>query len=85
MNDITNNSTNRQVGFLNDHLGHGSSMRIMSMVALAAAIVFGLIVLLHPDANGLNGLYLTIAFLIAAFVPKALQKFAEAKFPPSAN
>lgn len=83
MSSSNNNSISPHVGFLDDHLGHGSSMRIMSMVALAAAIAFGLIVLLHPNANDLNGLYLTIAFLIAAFVPKALQKFAEAKFPPS--
>ena len=56
-------------------------MRLMSMVALVAAIMFGLITLLHSSANDENGLYLTAAFLVAAFAPKALQKFAEAKFP----
>lgn len=70
-------------GYLTDDKGHPSSMRLMSFVALSAAIAFGLIVLLHEGANALNGLYLTIAFLLAAFAPKALQKFAEAKFPPS--
>lgn len=56
-------------------------MRLMSMTALIAAIVFGLITLLHDEANDANGLYLTASFLIAAFAPKALQKFAEAKVP----
>lgn len=69
-------------GYLNDDHGHPSSMRLMSMIALIAAITFGLITLLHDKANDVNGLYLTALFLIAAFAPKALQKFAEAKFPP---
>ncbi len=70
-------------GFLEDDQGHPSSMRLMSAVALIASIVFGLLTILHPVASkGINGLYITIAFLLAAFAPKALQKFAEAKFPP---
>ena len=74
------NQTN--AGYLTDHTGQPSSMRLMSIVALLAAITFGLIVLLHPAAaNNANGLYLTTSFLLAAFAPKALQKFAEAKFP----
>ena len=76
-------SSDGKHGYLTDDNGHPSSMRLMSFVALLAAIVFGLIVLLHEGANDLNGLYLTIAFLLAAFAPKALQKFAEARFPPS--
>ena len=70
-------------GYLTDDHGHPSSMRLMSMVALMAAIAFGLITLLHEEANGINGVYLTVSFLLAAFAPKALQKFAEAKFPSS--
>lgn len=70
-----------QHGYLTDHKGSPSSMRLMSAIALGAAIVFGLIVLLHPEADDVNGLYLTVSFLLAAFAPKALQKFAEAKFP----
>jgi len=69
-------------GFLKDNEGNPSSMRLMSVVALIASITFGLITILHPVASkGINGLYITIAFLLAAFAPKALQKFAEAKFP----
>ncbi len=69
-------------GYLEDHEGNPSSMRLMSVTALIASIAFGLIVTLHSGAsNNENGLYITIAFLLAAFAPKALQKFAEAKFP----
>ena len=68
--------------YLEDNVGNPSSMRLMSMVALISSIAFGLITVLNKaaDSNG-NGLYITIAFLIAAFAPKALQKFAESKFP----
>lgn len=70
----------KEHGYLTDHLGQPSSMRLMSMVALMAAIGFGLIALLHQAANGENGLYFTVSFLLAAFAPKALQKFAESNF-----
>ncbi len=79
--DSQNNRTAH--GYLTDDQGHPSSMRLMSMVALIAAIAFGLITLLHASANDENGLYLTASFLVAAFAPKALQKFAESKFPQS--
>ena len=78
-----NNKTTH--GYLTDDHGNPSSMRLMSIVALIAAIMFGLITLLHHEANDQNGLYLTGLFLIAAFAPKALQKFAEAKFPQPAS
>ena len=73
-----------KTGFLEDHQGNASSMRLMSITALVASIGFGLISVLHPAArDDANGLYITMAFLLAAFAPKALQKFAEAKFPQS--
>lgn len=67
--------------FLEEAPGQQSSIRVMSFIALLASIAFGLITLLHPEANDANGLYLTSFFLIGAFAPKALQKFAEAKLP----
>lgn len=68
--------------YLEDDKGNPSSMRLMSMVALIASIAFGIITIFHTvDGKNLNGLYITFAFLLAAFAPKALQKFAEAKFP----
>jgi hypothetical protein len=73
----------RKTGFLEDDQGNPSSMRLMGAIALIASIVFGLLTTLHPVANkGTNGLYITMAFLLGAFAPKALQKFAEVKFPP---
>ncbi|WP_419949161.1 hypothetical protein [Candidatus Palauibacter sp.] len=75
----------RKTGFLEDHHGNPSSMRLMSITSLVASIIFGVLSVLHPGARGeTNGLYITMAFLVAAFAPKALQKFAEARFPTSA-
>lgn len=70
----------QKAGFLQEDNGNNSSMRLMSFVALIASIVFGLITILHKDA-GVNGLYITFGFLLAAFAPKALQKFAEKRIP----
>lgn len=75
-------------GYLTDDHGHPSSMRLMSMLALVAATAFGLITVLAKEVNHENGLYITVLFVLAAFAPKALQKFAEARFPqpmPSAS
>ena len=79
----TTPQTRPKPGFLEDDRGNPSSMRLMSIIALIGSIVFGLVSILHPVANkGANGLYITMAFLLAAFAPKALQKFAEMRVPP---
>ncbi len=69
-------------GFLKDATGKPSSMRLMSIVALFASIWFGWITL-HTSSStaGENGLIITGSFLLAAFAPKALQKFIEDYFP----
>ena len=54
--------------------GKYSTMRAMSFIALIAAIVFGAITITSKDSEGK---YITTAFLVAAFAPKAVQKFAE--------
>ena len=70
------------VGFFQEDNGNKSSMRLMSIVALIASIVFGVLTVLGAGgANGQNGIYITFGFLLAAFAPKAVQKFAE-KLPP---
>ena len=79
---VTETEITEEPGFLDDNQGNSSSMRLMSVVALIASIGFALITILASGVNVDNGLYITMAFLIAAFAPKALQKFAEAKFPP---
>ncbi|MGB8691338.1 MAG: hypothetical protein WCD53_29005 [Microcoleus sp.] len=59
--------------FQEDH-GKYSTMRAMSFIALIAAIVFGAMTMTGKDSEGK---YITTAFLVAAFAPKAVQKFAE--------
>ena len=73
-------AVNGKSGFPGDRHGKRSSMRLTSLPALAAAFVFGLITLLCPRTDDEKGLYLSAFFLIAAFAPKAIQKFAEAEF-----
>jgi hypothetical protein len=69
------------VGFFQEDNGNYSSMRLMSMVALIAAVMFGTLTIFGAGGpnNAGNGIYITSAFLIAAFAPKAVQKFAEQK------
>jgi hypothetical protein len=67
-------------GFLEEEPGRKSSMRAMSFIALFASIMFGIISLLFATADTQQtGIFLTFGFLLAAFAPKALQKFAETK------
>jgi len=76
-----------KVGFLEEKKGVRSSMRLMSMVALIASIAFGGITISitanSSDGNSSSrdardtGVFITFGFLLAAFAPKALQKFAE--------
>ncbi|MEG4247615.1 hypothetical protein QUB37_20600 [Microcoleus sp. AT3-A2] len=60
--------------FLQENNGHYSAMRAMSFIALIAAIGFGAITITSKNADGK---YITTSFLVAAFAPKAVQKFAE--------
>lgn len=69
------------VGFFEEDNGNKSSMRLMSFTALLASISFGLITILLEGSDS-DGVYITFGFLIAAFAPKAVQKFAEQKIPP---
>jgi hypothetical protein len=67
-------------GFLKDADGKPSSMRLMSLIALFASIYFAWMTL-HSATSSQNGVYITTAFLLAAFAPKALQKFIENYYP----
>ena len=57
-------------------------MRLMSFLSLLAAIIFGVLTVLVKEVNGNNGIFIGFGFLLAAFAPKALQKFAETKINP---
>ncbi len=63
------------VGFLDDDEGNASSMRLMSIISLLAAIGFGYMELMEKVSPP----YITAMFLLGAFAPKALQKFIEDK------
>jgi hypothetical protein len=74
-------------GFFQEANGTYSSMRLMCFIAILAAIVFGLLTILlaaNGKSDGSNGIYITFGFLISAFAPKAVQKFAEQKIPAMA-
>ncbi len=65
--------------FFEDDRGNNSSIRLMSFVALLASIIFGLLTILF-EREGITpagGIYITFGFLLAAFAPKTVQKFAE--------
>ena len=65
----------KKPGFLDDNAGNPSSMRAMCGVSLAAAIAFGY-VSVTGDGTGSD---IILWFLVGAFAPKAVQKFAENK------
>jgi hypothetical protein len=67
-------------GFLQEDNGNNSMMRLMSVVCLLAALAVSGIMVLKSDP-GFNGLYIFTTYMIAAFAPKAVQKFAEQKMP----
>ncbi len=74
-----NETERKRAGLFEEDNGKISSMRLMSFIALIAAIIFGFLTILLKDGNASNGIYITFGFLLAAFAPKALQKFAETK------
>ena len=73
-------------GYFQEDNGSFSAMRLMCFIALAGAVAVATagVALAWagkpiPDATG----FFT-GFLVAAFAPKAVQKFAETKVPPPA-
>lgn len=75
-----------KTGYTTDSTGKPSAMRAMSFVALGTAVVFGATIIAKPlwapeSPTSLDGVYLTTMFLVAAFAPKAVQKFAEIRVP----
>lgn len=82
----TTASNREKIGFFEDDNGARSSMRLMSVIALVAAILFEFLTLwlaYHGKSDGGNGIILTFGFLMSAFAPKVVQKFAEQKISPT--
>ncbi len=71
--DSTQNNNKR---FLSDDHGNPSSMRLMSMLALIVAAGLAFVEVMGWGSNG-SKTELVLYFLVAAFAPKAVQKFAE--------
>ena len=65
-----------KAGMLHDDTGKMSTMRVMSFMALLASMGAGYMTLVIETAAE-TGFQITGAFLLAAFAPKALQKFFE--------
>ena len=68
-------------GWFTDKNGNPSSVRFMALGALLMAIALAVIEV-HGWGSGQEKNELVLYFLAAAFVPKAIQKFAEGKKPP---
>ncbi|MDE0103139.1 MAG: hypothetical protein OXN89_12235 [Bryobacterales bacterium] len=62
--------------FITDDEGNVSSMRLMSLLALAVAAALAAVEV-FGWGSGESRTELVLYFLIAAFAPKAIQKFAE--------
>ena len=62
--------------YMTDDNGNPSSMRLMSMLALVVAAILAFAQVFGWGA-GMDKTELVLYFLIAAFAPKAVQKFAE--------
>ena len=69
----------REAGVFSEDNGNSSAMRVMCFMSLLASMGFGTITIIMSGANVVHGVYITMAFLLGAFAPKALQKFAEQK------
>ena len=65
-------------GWFTDKNGNPSSVRFMALGALVMAIALASIEV-HGWGSGQEKNELVLYFLAAAFVPKAIQKFAEGK------
>jgi hypothetical protein len=66
-----------KVGFFEEKPGVKSSMRLMSFLSLLAAMGMGVLTLYSEGSA--DGLMITFGFLLGAFAPKTVQKFAEQK------
>ncbi len=72
-------------GYLTDHNGKPSNMRLMATLSIVVAIgltaLVGLIIYQGQEAQDLSFLFnLILVWIVAAFAPKAVQKYIEGTF-----
>lgn len=70
-------------GVLDDHSGKPSLTRRMSVASFVMAIVIAFIVLISegPESIRSPDVYIFSVFVLGAFAPKVVQRFAERSFP----
>ena len=76
MSDTNHDTANVRKGWMTDDKGNLSSMRLMSLLSLIVA-AFLAAVEVFGWGSGESKTELVLYFLVAAFAPKAVQKFAE--------
>ena len=64
--------------FFQEDNGSQSSMRLMCFLSLLASMAFAALTIYTKYTDGI---IITFGFLLGAFAPKAVQKFAEKKVP----
>ena len=69
---------NNNKSYLSDDQGNPSSMPLMSILALVVAAILAAVEVMGWG-SGESKTELVLYFLVAAFAPKAVQKFAERK------
>jgi hypothetical protein len=67
-----------KIGYFEEEEGVKSSMRLMSFISLLTAIVISIISVINNQLDS-NILILISSFIVGAFAPKSVQKFAENK------
>jgi len=77
-------------GYLTDHQGKPSSMRLASLVSLFVGValtgLIGLIVYQGQEPGNLSFLFnLVLVWIVGAFAPKAVQKYIEGAFWPGSG
>ena len=77
---ISDEDKESKKGWFTDRNGNPSSVRFMALGALLMAIVLAAIEI-HGWGSGQEKNELILYFLLAAFTPKAIQKFAEGRKP----
>lgn len=72
----------RPAGYLEDENGNRSSMRLMCFISLFASIGWAALLRISEYQMNQYDIIIFMTFMVGAFAPKAIQKFAEDNCPP---